>query len=84
MLIVCANLSNLLLARSAARQKEIAIRVALGAGRRRLIVQALTEGLLLSMGGAVLGIAVAVVGTRALAASTRSTSRCSRGCVSIA
>ena len=67
MLIVCANLSNLLLARSAARQKEIAIRVALGAGRRRLIVQALTEGLLLSMGGAVLGIAVALAGTRALA-----------------
>jgi predicted permease len=67
MLIVCANLSNLLLARSAARQKEIAIRVALGAGRRRLIVQALTEGLLLSAGGALLGIAIALLGTRGLA-----------------
>ena len=67
MLIVCANLSNLLLARSAARQKEMAIRVALGAGRRRLILQALTEGLLLSAGGAVLGVIVAVAGTRALA-----------------
>ena len=66
MLIVCANLSNLLLARSAARQKEIAIRVALGAGRRRLIVQALTEGLLLSAAGAVLGSAIALAGTRAL------------------
>ena len=68
MLIVCANLSNLLLARSAGRQKEIAIRVALGAGRRRLIGQALTEGLLLSAGGALLGIGFAIAGTRALAA----------------
>ena len=67
MLIVCANLSNLLLARSAARQKEIAIRVALGAGRQRLILHALTEGLLLSGGGAVVGVAFALAGTRALA-----------------
>jgi predicted permease len=66
MLIVCANLSNLLLARMAARQKEIAIRMALGAGRKRLLGQMLTEGLVLSSGGAVLGLAFAIAGTRLL------------------
>ena len=66
MLIVCANLSNLLLARTAARQKEIAIRMALGAGRGRLLAQMLTEGLVLSCSGAVLGLALAVAGTRLL------------------
>ena len=66
MLIVCANLSNLLLARTAARQKEIAIRLALGAGRKRLLGQMLTEGLVLSLSGAVLGIAIAIAGTRVL------------------
>jgi len=66
MLIVCANLSNLLLARNATRQKEMAIRVALGAGRRRLIRQMLTESIVLSGAGAVAGVLVAVIGTRVL------------------
>src|SRR4051812_1728520 len=66
MLIVCANLSNLLLARTAARQKEVAIRTALGAGRGRLIAQMLTEGVVLSCSGAVLGLLIAIAGTRAL------------------